>query len=72
MDKIDYFNVEYNYIKDEAEKDGITVYAPNVILCTDNGAMVASYGYYSLMAGEMVAGLDLTAKANISYDIITG
>ena len=58
----------YGYIKDEAEKQGITVYAPNVILCTDNGAMIASYGYFSLMAGEGLADINLTAKANISYD----
>lgn len=58
----------YNYIKTEALKENLEVLAPNVILCTDNGAMIASYGYYSLMAGEMVSDLDLTAKANIYYD----
>lgn len=58
----------YEYIKAEAEKDGITVYAPNVILCTDNGAMIASYGYFSLMAGEGLADINLTARANINYN----
>lgn len=58
----------YEYIKSEAEKEGITVYAPNVILCTDNGAMIASYGYFSLMAGEGLADINLTARANISYN----
>lgn len=57
----------YNYIKEEAEKDGLQVLAPNSILCTDNGAMIASCGYYSLMAGEGLADLNLTAKANIAY-----
>lgn len=58
----------YNYIKTEAEKEGIQVYAPNVILCTDNGAMIASYAYFSLMAGEGLADINLTAKANITYE----
>lgn len=31
---------------------GIEVYYPDPILCTDNGAMIASVGYYSYMKGE--------------------
>lgn len=33
-------------------EEGIEVYYPNPILCTDNGAMIASVGYYSYMKGE--------------------
>lgn len=57
----------FEYIKKEASKEGIEVYAPNVILCTDNGAMIASSGYFSLMESKQVADLNLTAKANIYY-----
>ena len=35
-----------------AAEEGIEVYYPNPILCTDNGAMIASVGYYSYMKGE--------------------
>lgn len=33
-------------------EEEIEVYYPNPILCTDNGAMIASVGYYSYMKGE--------------------
>ena len=33
-------------------EEGIEVYYPNPVLCTDNGAMIASVGYYSYMKGE--------------------
>lgn len=33
-------------------EEGIEVYYPDPILCTDNGAMIASVGYYSYMKGE--------------------
>ncbi len=56
-----------NYMITEGEKLGISVFAPPPILCTDNGAMIASAGYYNLMNGVGLSDLDLTAKANISY-----
>lgn len=36
----------------ELEKDGIKVYMPDLKLCTDNAAMIASAGYYNYMAGN--------------------
>lgn len=33
-------------------EEGIEVYYPDPVLCTDNGAMIASVGYYSYMKGE--------------------
>ena len=44
----------------ELEKDGIKVYMPDLKLCTDNAAMIASAGYYSYISGEKS---DLTLNA---------
>ncbi|MDR0856031.1 MAG: tRNA (adenosine(37)-N6)-threonylcarbamoyltransferase complex transferase subunit TsaD [Clostridiales bacterium] len=45
------------------EREGIALYVPPVALCTDNAAVVASLGYYHLLAGEGIATLDLNAYA---------
>ncbi len=42
------------------EKEGIKVYMPDLKLCTDNAAMIASAGYYNYMAGNRN---DLTLNA---------
>jgi N6-L-threonylcarbamoyladenine synthase len=49
-------------MKLEADRRGITLYLPPPELCTDNGAMIASAGYFYYLRKEF-AGLDLTAKA---------
>ena len=47
-----------------AEKAGIEFYAPDRKLCGDNGAMIASAGYYEYIAGTR-ASLDLNAYATM-------
>ena len=53
------------YIRDSflAQKD-LKVYMPDLKLCTDNGAMIASAGYYNYLAGE-VSDLSLNAIPNL-------
>lgn len=47
-------------LKNSAKQQGIGVYLPPPKLCTDNGAMVASAGYYRFLQG-IRAGMDLNA-----------
>ena len=56
-----------SYIRNRFEKlkeDGIEVYFPELKLCTDNAAMIASAGYYNLMQNK-TATLDLNAIPNL-------
>jgi len=56
-----------SYIRNEflkLEENGYKIYIPDLSLCTDNAAMIASAGYYSYMAGN-VSGLDLNAISNL-------
>lgn len=39
-------------VEKRGAEEGIEVYYPDPVLCTDNGAMIASVGYYSYMKGE--------------------
>ena len=48
----------------ECEKEGLNLYYPSPILCTDNAAMIASAGYYEYKKG-IRHGLDLNAIANL-------
>lgn len=48
----------------ELEKEGIKVYMPDLKLCTDNAAMIASAGYYNYMAGNR-DDLSLNAVPNL-------
>ncbi|NLA59498.1 MAG: tRNA (adenosine(37)-N6)-threonylcarbamoyltransferase complex transferase subunit TsaD [Firmicutes bacterium] len=43
---------------------GVPLYIPPKEYCTDNGAMIASAGYFRLMAGK-VSGPDLSAEASL-------
>lgn len=52
-----------------AQKTGAKIYMPSPILCTDNGAMIASAAYYALQKGR-IADLELNAVANISLESI--
>ena len=56
-----------SYIRSEflkLEKEGIKIYMPDLKLCTDNAAMIASAGYYNFIAGNR-NDLDLNAIPNL-------
>ncbi|MBE6041424.1 MAG: tRNA (adenosine(37)-N6)-threonylcarbamoyltransferase complex transferase subunit TsaD [Clostridiales bacterium] len=53
-------------ISEKAEANGIAVLRPSPILCTDNGAMIASAAYYAYQAGE-VSGYDLDAVPALEF-----
>ena len=56
-----------SYIRNEflkLENEGIKVYTPDLKLCTDNAAMIASAGYYNFINGKMDE-LDLNAIPNL-------
>ncbi len=56
-----------SYIRSEflkLENAGIKVYMPDLKLCTDNAAMIASSGYYNYIAGKRDE-IDLNAVPNL-------
>ena len=57
-----------SYLRERMEKIGamhnLKVYYPELVLCTDNAAMIASAGYYNYMAGER-SDWDLNAVPNL-------
>lgn len=51
-------------MKEASEKNNIQLYYPNLALCTDNAAMIASAAYYDYLKG-IRSGLDLNAVPNL-------
>lgn len=49
------------------EYDDLKVYMPDLKLCTDNGAMIASAGYYNFINGN-INNLDLNAIPNLKIE----
>ena len=50
------------------EKNNLKIYFPELALCTDNAAMIASAGYYDYLSGKR-ADLSLNAIPNEKLDI---
>jgi N6-L-threonylcarbamoyladenine synthase len=50
-----------------AARENVHLFAPPIKLCGDNGAMIASQGYYEYLAGKR-AGMDLNAYATMRVD----
>ncbi len=48
------------------QKEGLTLYYPPKILCTDNAAMIACTGYYRFLEGERAA-WDLNADPRLGF-----
>ena len=47
-----------------ADKNGLSLYFPQPVLCTDNAAMIGCAGYYKFLKGEF-ADSSLNAVANL-------
>lgn len=52
------------------KENDIEVYFPELSLSGDNGAMIASEGYFQLISGRGLAGMDLTAEPNINLKVV--
>lgn len=52
------------------EENGIEVYFPELKLSGDNGAMIASEGYYQIISGRGLANVDLSAEPNINLKVV--
>ena len=50
------------------KEQGIEVYYPEMSLCTDNAAMIASQGYFNLINNVGISGLDLDAVSSINLE----
>ena len=57
-----------SYLRDRMQKIGsmhnLKIYYPELILCTDNAAMIVAAAYYNFLAGK-VSSLDLNAVPNL-------
>ena len=51
-------------MKNSCAQEGITLYCPSPVYCTDNAAMIGAAAYYEYQKGKL-SGYDLNAVANI-------
>lgn len=56
-----------NIMKEECDKEGIELYYPSHLLCTDNAAMIGCAGYYRYINGRR-DGMELNAVPNLKID----
>ncbi|MCL2062666.1 MAG: tRNA (adenosine(37)-N6)-threonylcarbamoyltransferase complex transferase subunit TsaD [Firmicutes bacterium] len=49
-----------------AQEEGLRVFIPPPVLCTDNAAMVAARAYYSIIDNTHLAALDLNAQSRLN------
>ncbi len=54
-------------LKDESEKNGLSLFLPKLSLCGDNAAMVGSQAYYEFQ-NKNIADMSLNAVASLSID----
>ena len=54
-----------NKLLDAGKQNDIKVFFPELKLCTDNAAMIASMGYYNLMNNVGISDINLDAVSNI-------
>ncbi|MBE5758319.1 MAG: tRNA (adenosine(37)-N6)-threonylcarbamoyltransferase complex transferase subunit TsaD [Clostridiales bacterium] len=54
----------------EGKENKIEVFFPEISLTGDNGAMIASEGYFQLISGEGLSDIDLTAEPNINLKVV--
>ena len=54
-------------LEQETMRRGVTLYAPPLNLCGDNGAMIAAQGYFEYRAGHL-ADQSLNAYATMAVD----
>ena len=45
--------------------EGVKLFVPPPVLCTDNAAMIAARGYFSFAGGRDIADLSLNAVSNL-------
>ena len=51
-------------LQETCDREGIRLYRPDPVLCTDNGAMIGAAAYYKYKSGK-TDDLDLEAYANL-------
>ena len=52
-------------LKEKCLQNNIDLFVPDIKFCTDNAGMIASNGYYKILAGKGLASLNLTAKPTV-------